>query len=123
MPILNFQRRFVPRILAASKVHTIRVIGNRKFQPGDTLYMQTGPRFKPERFAVRPCIRVREIRMFTNACMIWHEDESGFMVPPLDRFARCDGFENWAELQEFFAGKMTGIRYQLIQWARADWER
>lgn len=122
MPILNFQRRFVPKILAETKVHTIRVMGTRKFRPGNMLYMQTGPRFAPERFAVNQCLRVREIRLFTNNCTIWHEDDSGFIMPPLDRFARADGFENWAELQEFFKGRLDGVRHQLIQWAPAEWE-
>lgn len=122
MPTLNFQRRFVPKIVDGTKLHTIRVIGKRKFRPGCPLYMQTGPRFKPELFAMHTCYRVREIKLFPHTCTIWEEDKSGFVAPSLDRFARCDGFENWAELQEFFKGKLDGVKYQLIQWAPAEWE-
>ncbi|MFA6271428.1 MAG: hypothetical protein WC657_09580, partial [Candidatus Paceibacterota bacterium] len=77
MPILNFQRRFVPKILDGSKVHTIRDFGARDFRSGQTLYMQTGPRFNPERFATHPCLRVREVVLRPGTCMIWNEDFTG----------------------------------------------
>jgi hypothetical protein len=84
--------------------------------------MQTGPRFHPERFAVHPCTRVREINLYADRITIWSEDGQGFVSPPPNRFAVCDGFANWAELQEFFKGQHDGLRRQLIQWSEAEWE-
>jgi hypothetical protein len=120
MPTLNFQKRFVPRILNGTKVHTIRIIGKRLHVAGEMLYMQTGPRFKPERFMTRPCIRVREIVLHEETLTIWNEDRSGFIVPPLDTFARADGFDSWQELSRFFIHPVPPT--QLIQWAPAEWE-
>jgi hypothetical protein len=69
-------------------------------------------------------MRVREIRIFTDTITIWDEDGKSFVVPPLDMFAICDGFENWEEFQSFFKDQIgKGIQHYLIQWAETPWER
>lgn len=132
MPCGNFRRRFVDPILHGSKVHTIRC-GKRNFKVGQTFFMQTGARFSPERFADRVITRVRPITISDVTVLVWKEDLSGFVVPPLDKFARADGFKDWADLRQFFLamhGYQTGfdfkvflIQGRLIQWAPAEWER
>ena len=120
MPCVNFMRRFVPRILDGTKVHTIRIMGARPHRAGETLYMQTGPRFKPDRFMTCPCLRVREIVLHEETLTIWNENRKGFIVPPLDTFARADGFDSWEDLQKFFEHPVAPA--QLVQWAPAEWE-
>ncbi len=120
MPCVNYMERFVPRILNGTKVHTVRVLGARPHRAGETLYMQTGSRFRPRRFMTRTCIRVRPILIYETTLSIWNEDNSGFIVPPLDVFAQADGFDDWSDLRRFF--KKTREPAQLVQWAPAPWE-
>ena len=88
--------------------------------------MQSGPRFHPCRFAVRQVIRVREILLYTHTAIIWNEDNSGFVAPARDLFARCDGFADWSDMQAWFAPRLDArdcFHGQLIQWAPAEWEK
>lgn len=123
MPILTFKRMMVAPILAGTKVHTIRPDGRRPHKPGETLYMQTGDRFQPERFAVRTCTHVRRVTIVDVTVMVDLPAPSLFIVPPLDVFALCDGFENWEAMRDWFA-KAYGLPFvgNLIQWASAEWE-
>lgn len=129
MPILNFQKGFADPILAGIKLHTLRFPGNAR--RGQLLYCQHGSRFRPTRFAVLPAMRVRSVTLTPDTIMIWDEDGRGFVVPPRDVFARADGFENWAEMTAWFDsmhlrihGKPRDVlRGQLIQWAKAPWEK
>jgi hypothetical protein len=122
MPCINFMPRFVAPILAGTKVHTVRVLGAMPHRAGEMLYMQHGTRFRPVRFMTAPATRVREICLHETTLTIWNEDHSGFVVPPLDAFARADGFADWADFRRFFNWKRQ-IPAQLIQWAPAEWER
>lgn len=126
MPILNFQRRFVAPILAGTKVHTIRCIGCRPHKEGETLFMQTGSRFRPERFKTVPALRVRNLRMTADTVMIDQPSPGLFMIPPLDLFAVADGFEDWMNMLRFFIDRYRlmhkALDAQLIQWAPALWE-
>jgi hypothetical protein len=130
MPIMSFKARFVDPIHDGSKVHTFRA-GVRLVRPGQTLYMQTGPRYKARRFSEKYVLRVRDCTISDQTVMIWHETGSGFIVPPLDQFAHADGFRDWADLREFFlemhgrqgpSGAFFLVKGQLIQWASATWE-
>ena len=131
MPCASFRRRFVHPIQEGTKVHTVRA-GSRNYKVGQTMFMQTGARYRPERFADRLITRVRPITISDVTVMVWREDLTGFVVPPLDKFARADGFKDWADLKAFFLamhGKAStfGFRFflvqgRLIQWAQAEWE-
>lgn len=126
MPTMNFKKTFVQPILDGEKVHTMR-FSKRKVRKGQLLYCQTGSRFKPSRFAVLPAMRVRELLISREAVSIWNENRQGFTVPPLDAFARADGFENWAALNKWLDavyGADRGVmKGQLVQWAPAEWEK
>ena len=126
MPLLNFKKRFVEPIMDGTKCHTIRA-HKRPIQKGQLLYCQTGSRFKATRFAVLPAMRVREVCLSRDTVMVWKEDCSGFVVPPLDIFAQADGFKDWAEMRDWFDAEYGIDRkptvYHLIQWAEAPWER
>jgi len=131
MPCANFRRRFVQPILDDTKAHTVRA-GGRVYKAGQTMFMQTGSRYHPKRFAQRLIIRVRPITITDVTVMVWREDLTGFVVPSLDKFARADGFKDWSDLKEFFLAmhgdrSVHGFRFfniqgRLIQWAPAEWE-
>ena len=126
MPTMNYKKMFVEPILDGGKVHTMR-FSKRKVRKGQLLYCQTGSRFKPSRFAVLPAMRVRNIILTRDMVEVWNEDGQSFIVPPCDAFAQSDGFRDWKELRDWFdstygadCGVMEG---QLIQWAKAEWEK
>lgn len=123
MPILTFKRMMVAPILAGTKVHTIRPDGRRAHKPGETLYMTTGDRYHPERFAVHTCTHVRRVKILEVTVMVYQPAPALFFVPPLDVFARCDGFENWEAMRDWFA-RAYSLPFvgNLIQWAPAEWE-
>ncbi len=126
MPTMNFKKTFVEPILDGTKAHTIR-FSKRQIRKGQLLYCQTGSRFAPSRFAVLPAMRVRKILLSRDTVMICDEEGPEFTVPPLHKFARADGFQNWVDLREWFdsvygtdRGVMEG---QLVQWIPAEWEK
>ena len=98
--------------------------GKRVYIPGQQLMMQTGPRFTPHRFAVRDCLRVREIVLRDWGTTVMNEYDHGFTAPARDRFARCDGFKDWSDLMAWFRLAPNEEKVgQLIQWAPAEWEQ
>lgn len=124
MPCISFNQRFPKLIMDGIKVHTMR-FGKRKYRPGQILYMQTGPRFKPERFFTVPVSRVRMVVLTEHSPIIWHENNRGFIVPNRDVFARCDGFMDWSDLLGFFQemhGETFRLEGQLVQWLPGEWE-
>ena len=126
MPTMNFKKNFVEPILDGTKAHTIR-FSKRPVKKGQLLYCQTGSRFKPSRFAVLPAMRVRIVTLSRETVSVWNEDGRGFTVPPLDKFARADGFQNWAALRAWFDSVYGSDRDvmegQLVQWIPAEWEK
>jgi hypothetical protein len=72
-------------------------------------------------------MRVRKVILTRETVSVWNEDGRGFTVPPKDKFAQADGFQDWFEMRDWFdsvygvnRGTMEG---QLIQWAIAEWEK
>lgn len=123
MPNLHFMPRMVDPILNRTKPHTVR-FGDRTFQRGQFLYMQTGSRYQPKRFAVLPCLRVRDIYVRSVGVVIWEERKRGFTVPQRDFFAQCDGFIDWQEMLDWLhLEEGQEKRGQLIQWIPAAWEK
>lgn len=126
MPILHFHKRLVEPVLDGSKPHTFR-IRKIKIRRGQLLYCQSGPRFKPVRFAVLPVMRARDVVITRDTVMVWQESGKSFTVPSMNTFAKAEGFRDWAEMSEWFDaayGSDRGpLQGQLIQWAEAPWEK
>ena len=112
MPAFNFKRRFVPKIRADDKTHTIRA----RRPPGLTLGAWA-PLYSGQRTS--SCIligsgrinRAYEVRLdfdaqtVTTSAMLtddWSEN--------VDEFAIRDGFESWANMEQFWAGNHPGVR-------------
>lgn len=64
MPLLNFQKQFVPMVEDGSKRHTIRAMRKHPISAGQTLYLYTGLRRKGARLLKRVrCCRVQQISL------------------------------------------------------------
>lgn len=128
---IHFHNRFVDPIEAGTKVHTVRC-GKRRYRTGQILQMETGPRFKPAFFTEQLILRVRDITISDRTVMVWSDKDTGCLVPPLDDFARADGFRGWEDLRQFFLamygfkgpdGKSVYLVHgQLVQWDVAPWD-
>lgn len=124
MPVLNYQSEFGALVELRIKPHTIRPFGKRPYQVGDCLHHFTGMRTKQcRRLGFDMCTSVRRITITDCTVMIDMPAPLLFIVPPLDRFAKADGFLDWAEMRQWFANRY-GLPFvgQLIQWAPAEWE-
>ena len=67
MGLYNFQSRFVPKVLAGEKTHTIRAARANPDKPGNTLHLYTGLRHKGTRLLMRTtCTKAEQIEI--DAC-------------------------------------------------------
>ena len=124
MPALNYQPRFGDLVERRVKPHTIRPLGKRPYKVGDPLHHFVGMRTAQcRRIGLDMCTLVRPIKITDCTVMITIPPPGLFIVPPIDRFARADGFRDWEEMRDWFAERY-GLPFvgQLIQWAPAEWE-
>lgn len=131
MPALNFQRRFVLKILGGVKRHTIRAKRKIPIKPGDRLFLFSGMRTKQcERVANVTCSKVERIRILVdprqvqiawdvtpgrhNPGGVWCRDLSEFEI---EKLAKADGFDSADEFFTFFK-EAHGPVFQghLIHW-------
>lgn len=120
--ILNFQPRFVSRILKGSKTHTIR--GYRKDgkipRVGETCHCYTGLRRKGARLLGRwECVKVETITIASNTPYdtygIWI---NGNILAADERIALAvrDGFpKGFDEMMEFWKGRLP-FEGHVIHW-------
>ena len=121
MGLYNFQSRFVPKILAGEKTHTIRSVRAHPDKPGNVLHLYTGLRHKGARLLMRVlCAKVEDIEI--DAC--GHEcncdpfvaiDGVELGASEREALARRDGFANFDEMLNFWAGRLP-FRGHIIHW-------
>lgn len=121
MGLYNFQSRFVPKILAGEKTHTIRAVRAHPDKPGNLLHLYTGLRTKKAKLLMRVlCVKVEEVHIrLVNG---W---DAGIGVDLIDlndseceALARRDGFQNFAEMMEFWKERLP-FRGHIIHWLSA----
>ena len=122
--LYNFQSRFVPKILSGEKTHTIRGVRANPDKPGNLLHLYTGLRHKGAKLLMRvPCIAVEEIEI--DAC--GHEcncdpllvvDGVELDATERDALARRDGFGDFNEMLNFWAGRLP-FKGHIIHWRKA----
>jgi uncharacterized protein YqfB (UPF0267 family) len=125
MGLYNFQSRFVPKILAGEKTHTIRSSRANPDKPGNVLHLYTGLRHKGARLLMRvECVKIEQIEI--DAC--GHEcncDASvaidGVELGESERQALAvrDGFTDFDEMLDFWAGRLP-FRGQIIHWRKPE---
>lgn len=135
MGLYNFEKRFVPFILAGTKKHTIRAVRAHPDKPGNTLHLYTGLRQKGAKLLMRvPCVKVEEIeiRGFTlhgDAGVMINGQE--LTVDEREALAERDGFRKvpikgkngkiigyltaWAEMLQFWNGRLP-FKGHVIHW-------
>jgi len=112
--LYNFQRRFVPKILSGEKTHTIRGRRANPDKPGNLMHLYTGLRQKGAELLMRvPCLRVEEIEI--SPLMYVSIDGHGLSADEEEELARRDGFANFAEMMQFWAGRLP-FRGHIIHW-------
>jgi len=115
MPAYNFQARFVPKILAGTKPHTIRKRRKHPTKVGDILWLYSGMRTKTcKLIAGAPCVRVEPI-------VIWPFEER--VAANIDfsivQLAYGDGFDGLPEFFDFFRRtyrEKVLIDFEIIFW-------
>ena len=99
MPAYNFRERFVPKILAGTKPHTIRKRRKHPTKVGDILWLYTGMRTKGcKLIAGALCVRVEPIVIWPLKRRI-----AGNIDFSMTQLAYADGFEGIDDFFAFFA--------------------
>jgi hypothetical protein len=104
MGLYGFKKRFVSKIKARTKHHTIRARRANEDEPGDRMHLYYGLRTKQCELIARPTC--------TKVGLVWVPDVHVFLIEgePLDRdeketLAVCDGFDSFAEMMQFWEGR------------------
>lgn len=128
MGLYNFQARFVRKIRAGEKTHTIRGIRAHPDKPGNTLHLYMGLRTRSVELIMRvPCVKVEEIEIEHHPERFLDSDPEMHTITingiELDRsereaFAKRDGFESFDEMLEFWAGRLP-FKGHVIHWKAA----
>ena len=103
MVAYNFQPRFRKPILEGTKGGTIRGQRRRHARAGDELQLYTGMRTtRCDLIARRTCLSVQPIILEFEVTKVVLGDAVIASPEQLDAFAEFDGFQNYAELVEFW---------------------
>lgn len=133
MVAYSFKGRFEDRIRAKSKIQTIRAVGRKRHaRPGERMTMTSGDRYHPRQIGSGTCTAVLPVTLnFESktkggrrlaAHVVIDQPEGNATVirtGDLDAFARCDGFDDWADLCAFWRtthGELESFSGLLILW-------
>lgn len=124
MPALNFSKQFADAVRSGKKTQTIRKPRKRPWQVGDRLYLYTGQRTKD----CEDLVGDRKVAYLVDVASViisWDIEFVGdlptscFIDDPaaLDKFARDDGFTDYAEMVAWF-DKTHGLPFygHLLKW-------
>lgn len=118
MGLYNFQKRFVPFILAGEKTHTIRARRAVPPRVGETLHLYTGLRQKGAQLLMRvPCTRIEIIEINAKTSAMVSID--GVLLDHTEReqLAKRDGFAGWDDMLAFWEGRLPFVGY-IIHWRK-----
>jgi hypothetical protein len=127
--ILSFKERFVPLIIGGTKQQTIREDKGNRFSVGKKIHFWKGnPRNvkqSPFQFGEGIVSEVHLITINTEfdndiICIMDSRGNYGYNlilamdgIEPFNEFARKDGFQDWADMRDFFPHYFEG---KLITW-------
>lgn len=113
--VIGFNKQFVSRIKAGTKIHTIREDKHNRWKVGIIMHMATGVRTKKyKQFAKKKCIHVQKISIKYYSNYI-HVKIGGRVIPDGEviRLACNDGFRGVKYFKEWFSKDFTG---KIIHW-------
>jgi hypothetical protein len=113
MPVYNFMPRFAAAVESGEKKQTIRRT-RKGAKVGSTAYLYTGQRTKSCRLLGKGTITdVEEIEISTDRAGVRYAMTLGGFITGkrLDIFARADGFNDGAEMVEWFRS-MYGLPFE-----------
>jgi len=121
--IISFKQQFVPKILAGTKIHTLREDKTNRWQAGRKMHMYTGRYTATDRQFIKEaeCMSVQYISLYAGVELICTSNliDGEFI---LDRtlsddeaieFARNDGFDTLEDFWQWFTTTQT---LKLIHW-------
>lgn len=111
--ILSFKRQFVPKIVDATKIHTLRDDPHRRWRAGRKMHMATGVRTPHYHcFKEAHCTAVQEVYIDPPSGKVFVE---GRELSPgtLQKFAQNDGFDT---LEAFWQWFNEPTHKRLIHW-------
>jgi uncharacterized protein YqfB (UPF0267 family) len=113
MVAYSFKARFRAPIEAGSKRQTIRADRKRHARPGESLQLYTGMRTKYCTLIGRAiCLSASAITLYFDSRLVEiHDrpDRTLIFSPGLDKFARADGFDDWAGLEGFWRAEHPDV--------------
>jgi hypothetical protein len=116
MGLYGFKERFVAKILAGEKTHTIRAKRKYPDKAGNKLHLYVGLRQPNARLLMRPlCTKVERIEIAESGCIF----VGGVLLEPdeQEQLARRDGFESHAQMMQFWEGRLP-FDGQIIHWRK-----
>lgn len=116
--VLNFQPRFEAKIRAKLKRHTIRAKrrGKRQIRVGDRLDCYVGLRHPGAYLLGRwPCVKIQDIEIHWSPRFYISLEGETLSRDECQALARSDGFESFAEMIEFWKGRLP-FRGVMIHW-------
>jgi len=121
--IISFKPQFVPKILAGTKIHTLRTDATNRWQAGRKMHMYTGRYTATDRQFVKEaeCVSVQYISLFAVVDLICTSNlidgeiilERTLSDKEALEFARNDGFDTLEDFWQWFTTTQT---LKLIHW-------
>lgn len=121
MGLYNFKRQFVPHIKSGRKRHTIRGYRKHQDKPGNILHLYWGLRTKNADLIMRAvCSKVQDIRIEAEERgldRLIRVFVDGIELDSMEKqsLAWCDGFSTFAEMMNFWKGRLP-FGGQIIHW-------
>jgi hypothetical protein len=128
MGLYNFEKRFVPFILAGTKKHTIRAKRANPDKPGNTLHLYTGLRHKGAKLIMRVrCVKVETIKIaviekfgirMERPVAIVSIDGMLLDASECESLAQRDGFKDFAEMLHYWKSSKNCLPFEghIIHW-------
>jgi len=116
--IVSFKPQFVPKILAGTKVHTLREDKTNRWKTGRKMHMYTGRYTATDRQFIKEaeCVSVQMVILDPELKVIYVEAKPSYKVLDFDEaleFARNDGFDTLEDFWQWFTTPQT---LKLIHW-------
>ena len=116
MGLYNFHRRFVPFIKNGTKKHTIRAERCHPDKAGNTLHLYQGLRTKKAKLIKRvECVKIEQIYIYRDFQTEVEIAGVPLTVSEKESLARRDGFKDFAEMMDFWCGRLP-FHGQIIHW-------